>query len=181
MLNGAESPLRFSIYGPMARPDLGSFSLASSVSAGKGNGKDEIRRERIKTLQSVWPHSLIRPTPVQRAHAKLKTDAIDLSEELFGIAWGHCGESITFASMHRKLQSGTSMGTLALGVKAMTSRIPGTDLIPTQVIPKLQNVGDVVQILRISGALRPMCLNCQYLNATALGRTVDFARKFSNL
>lgn len=77
----------------------GFFSFASSVAAGKGNGREEIREERVRYLESIWPFPLLRPTPVQREHANSDVlKALDPSAELFGTPWGHCGESITFAS-----------------------------------------------------------------------------------
>lgn len=72
------------------------------------------------------------------------------------------------------------MGTLALGVKAMTSPIPGTSIVPVEVISNLHHLSDIIEILRISGALRPMCLNCQYLNHVALGHIEDYAHRFSD-
>lgn len=78
------------------------------------------------------------------------------------------------------IHAGVSMGTLALGVKAMTSAIPGTNTIPVQVIPNLHHMSDIIEVLQISGALRPMCLNCRYLSNVASGRVVDFAHRFSD-
>lgn len=78
----------------------GSFSLASSVAAGKGDGREVIREERIKILEDVWSHPLVYPTPVQQEHAN--SDAlkvVDPSAELFGTPWGHCGESVSFVSL----------------------------------------------------------------------------------
>jgi hypothetical protein len=78
----------------------GRFSLASSVAAGKGDGREDVREERIRTLESVWGHPLPYPTPVQTEHANSDSIlAVTPSAELFGTPWGHCGESITFASL----------------------------------------------------------------------------------
>ncbi len=81
---------------------LGRFSLASSVSAGKGEGREAVRETRIQTLEAVWPHPLLYPTPVQRVHASagvgFQRDGLEPTAELFGTPWGHCGEGITFPS-----------------------------------------------------------------------------------
>ncbi len=57
----------------------------------------------------------------------------------------------------------------------MTSMIPGTNIVPVQVIPHLNHMSDIVEVLRVSGSLRPMCLNCQHL---AKGRVDDYAHHF---
>ena len=72
------------------------YSFAASVSAGKGEGSAAVRHERVKALREVWPHSLPVPTPVQRMHAY--SAGVEPSAELFGTPWGHCGETVTFAS-----------------------------------------------------------------------------------
>lgn len=78
------------------------FSLASSISAGKGEGREDVRAKRITALQSVWTHPLLYPSPVQRAHASAGIgygrSPIEPSAELFGTPWGHCGESVSFPS-----------------------------------------------------------------------------------
>lgn len=77
------------------------FSFASSVSAGKGAGREDIRKARTKTVQSVWQQPLPYPTPVQQAHAAVGirySSKIEPSAELFGTPWGHCGESVSFPS-----------------------------------------------------------------------------------
>ena len=76
----------------------GQYSLAASVSAGKGGGREDVREERIKTLEAVWSHPLIYPTPVQQAHADAGIGYGEPSAELFGTPWGHCGETMSFAS-----------------------------------------------------------------------------------
>lgn len=87
-------------YGPgKHQSSAGRFSLSSSVAAGKGDGREDIREERIKNLEAVWSHKLLYPTPVQREHANSDSiKVVDPSAELFGTPWGHCGESISFAS-----------------------------------------------------------------------------------
>lgn len=78
------------------------------------------------------------------------------------------------------IHDGVPLGTLALSVKAMTSAIPGTNLVPVEVIPRLHHINDIIEILRISGAMRSMCLNCQYLRNVASGRVEDYAHRFSS-
>ncbi|KAJ4481129.1 hypothetical protein J3R30DRAFT_3464529 [Lentinula aciculospora] len=159
------------------------FSFASSVSAGKGECREDVRQSRVSALQSVWRHPLLYPTPVQRAHAATgigyEDSSIESSAELFGTPWGHCGESVSFPSMHHSITSGRPLSTLALSVKAMTCVIPGTDTIPVYTIPLLTNLTDVVEVLKVAGALRPMCLNCIYLRNTARGCIQDLAITFS--
>ncbi|KAJ3727287.1 hypothetical protein DFJ43DRAFT_1086004 [Lentinula guzmanii] len=159
------------------------FSLASSISAGKGEGREDVRSSRISALQSVWPHHLIHPTPVQRAHASAGIgygrSSIETSAELFGTPWGHCGESVSFPSMHQSITSGHPLGTLALSVKAMNCVIPGTNTIPVQTIPFLTSITDIIELLKVAGALRPMCLNCLYLRNNARGCIQDYATKYS--
>ncbi|KAL0065475.1 hypothetical protein AAF712_007539 [Marasmius tenuissimus] len=154
------------------------FSLAASVSAGKGRGRDEVREERIKVLGRVWSEPLIHPTPVQRAHAANGVPGLS-STELFGTPWGHCGETVTFPSLYKTIHMGQSIKTLALSVKPMTSSIPGTATIPVYAIEDLANLNDMVEVLRVSGAMRPMCLNCSYLMSIAGGRIEDYAVTFS--
>lgn len=152
------------------------FSLASSVAAGKGEGREEVREERVKSLEAVWPDQLTNPTPVQQQHALAGTHkVVDSSTELFGTPWGHCGESISFASLFETIHNASPLATLALSVKSMTSTIPGTNVVPVQVIPYLNRLSDIVEVLQVSGSLRPMCLNCQYL---AKGRVNDYAHHF---
>ncbi|KAJ3879271.1 hypothetical protein F5051DRAFT_403317 [Lentinula edodes] len=159
------------------------FSLASSISAGKGEGREDVRAKRITALQSVWSHPLLYPSPVQRAHASAGIgygrSPVESSAELFGTPWGHCGESVSFPSMHKSITLGRPLGTLALNVKAMTCVIPGTNIVPVYAMPLLTSLADMVEILKISGALRPMCLNCLYLRNTAGGCIQDHAVKFS--
>ncbi|KAE9387036.1 hypothetical protein BT96DRAFT_968273 [Gymnopus androsaceus JB14] len=161
------------------------FSLASSVSAGKGGGREDVRENRIRTLESVWSHPLVYPTPVQQAHASAgigferNGSRVEPSAELFGTPWGHCGEGVSFPSMHQSISLGRPLGTLALSVKAMTCVIPGTDTIPVCAIPALTSLTDIVEILKVAGAMRPMCLNCLYLRNTAGGSIQDHAVKFS--
>ncbi|KIY47491.1 hypothetical protein FISHEDRAFT_59610 [Fistulina hepatica ATCC 64428] len=158
----------------------GLFCLSSSVSPGKGDGLKEVRNVRVRELLAVWPDfSLLSPTPVQQAHAESGLiKSVDSSAELFGTPWGHCGESVSFAasSMHRTMKAGVPMGTLALSVKAMTSKIAGTNIVPAQAIQQLTRLSDIVEVFRTSGALRPMCLNCQYLSS---GRIEDYAYKLA--
>ncbi|KAK0463098.1 uncharacterized protein EV420DRAFT_1265093, partial [Desarmillaria tabescens] len=152
------------------------FSFASSVSAGKGDGRDEIREERVKSLEAVWPEPLMTPTPVQQQHALAGTyKVVDSSTEIFGTPWGHCGESLSFASLFEAIHNASPLATLALSVKSMNSMIPGTNIVPVQVIPHLNRMCDIVEVLRVSGSLRPMCLNCQHL---AKGRVDDYAHHF---
>ncbi|KAJ3715729.1 hypothetical protein C8R42DRAFT_212935 [Lentinula raphanica] len=159
------------------------FSLASSVSAGKGEGREDVRESRVSSLQSVWPHSLVYPTPVQRAHASAGIgygrSSIEPSAELFGTPWGHCGESVSFPSMHQSITSGRPLGTLALSVKAMNCVIPGTDITPVYAMPFLISITDVIDMLKVAGALRPMCLNCLYLRNNAGGCINDHAIKYA--
>ncbi|KIK64927.1 hypothetical protein GYMLUDRAFT_39332 [Collybiopsis luxurians FD-317 M1] len=116
-----------SLYGH--GPNRLKFSLASSISAGKGGGREDVRKSRINALQSVCSHPLPYPTPVQQAHASAGIgygqgdSRIELSAELFGTPWGHCGESVTFPSMYRSISLGRPLGTLALSVKGMTCAI----------------------------------------------------------
>ncbi|KAK0236796.1 hypothetical protein EDD85DRAFT_587691 [Armillaria nabsnona] len=152
------------------------FSLASSVAAGKGDGRDEVREERVKSLEAVWPDPLTKPTPMQQQHALAGTyKVVDSSTEIFGTPWGHCGESISFASLFETIHKASPLATLALSVKSMTSMIPGTNIVPVQVIPHLNRMSDIIEVLRVSGSLRPMCLNCQHL---AKGRVDDYAHHF---
>lgn len=81
--------------------------------------------------------------------------------------------------MHKSITLGRPLGTLALNVKAMTCVIPGTNIVPVYAMPLLTSLADMVEILKISGALRPMCLNCLYLRNTAGGCIQDHAVKFS--
>ncbi|KAL0577612.1 hypothetical protein V5O48_004373 [Marasmius crinis-equi] len=154
------------------------FSLGASVSAGKGDGKDEVREERIKVLGNVWSGSLIYPTPVQRAHAENGIPGLS-STELFGTPWGHCGETVTFSSLYKTIRTGHAIGTLALAVKPMTSIITGTDTIPVYAVENLVKLNDIVEVLRVAGAMRPMCLNCLYLINSAGGKLEDYAVTFA--
>ncbi|KAG7087630.1 hypothetical protein E1B28_013578 [Marasmius oreades] len=154
------------------------FSLAASVSPGKGEGQEDVREERIKVLENVWSPPLIYPTPVQRAHAESGISPTESSAELFGTPWGHCGETIAFASLYKTIHMGHSIGTLALAVKPMTSFIPGTATVPVQTIETLWHLNDVVEVLRVAGAMRPMCLNCLYLMNSAGGNAEDYAVTF---
>lgn len=156
----------------------GRYSLAASVSAGKGGGREDVREERIKTLEAVWPRPLIYPTPVQQAHANAGIGYGEPSAEMFGTPWGHCGETLSFASMFKTMHRGQPLGTLALGVKPMNSIVPGTNMIPVYAIQELTNLKDIVQVLRVSGAMRSMCLNCVYLTkgATIEDYAVTFAK-----
>ncbi|KAK7443575.1 hypothetical protein VKT23_015747 [Stygiomarasmius scandens] len=153
------------------------FSLASSVSAGKGEGREDVRKERTKTLSAFWGHPLVRPSPVQRAHAMagIGFKGIEASAELFGTPWGHCGESVTFPSLYKSMHTARPLGTLALSVKAMTTAIPGTSTVPVYAIQSLTQLGDIVELLRVSGSMRPMCLNCLYLRDGAGAKVEDFA------
>lgn len=152
------------------------FSLASSVAAGRGDGREDVREERVKSLEAVWHDPLTNPTPVQQKHALEGTcKIVDPSAELFGTPWGHCGESVSFASLFETIHSASPLATLALSVKSMTCMIPGTNIVPVQVIPHLNRFSDIVEVLRVSGSLRPMCLNCQHL---ARGRIKDYAYSF---
>ncbi|KAJ7581337.1 hypothetical protein C8J56DRAFT_262664 [Mycena floridula] len=174
--------------------DKSKFSLAASVSAGKELGSERVRMERIKTLQDVWnPHQLVNPTPVQLKHAEAAKTIVEPSAELFGTPWGHCGEAVSFASMHRHIKARVPMGTLALGVKAMTSIVPGTDVVPVEAVEALANRNhtssstqalfnsDIIEILRVSGALRPMCLNCRWLMQVAKGNIVDYGAELASV
>ena len=84
--------------------------------------------------------------------------------------------------MHRSLHSRIPLGTLALGVKAMTSPIAGTvsSLSPVDAILNLDRMEDIIEVLRVSGSLRPMCLNCQYLTKSADAKIEDYAAIFTN-
>jgi hypothetical protein len=77
--------------------------------------------------------------------------------------------------MFKRIHQGQPLGTLALGVKPMNSVIPGTTTIPVYAVQGLTNLKDIVQVLRISGAMRPMCLNCVYLANGAGGAIEDYA------
>ncbi|KAF5392196.1 hypothetical protein D9757_001522 [Collybiopsis confluens] len=173
-----------SLYG--FRSDGLKFSLSSSVSAGKGSGREDVRLTRIPALQSLCPRQLPTPTPVQRAHASAGIgygrgeSRVEPSAELFGTPWGHCGESITFPSMHKSLILGNPLGTLALSVKAMTSVIPGTNTIPVQAIPLLTNLESVLELLNVAGAMRSMCLNCLYVRNMVGNSVCDHAVAFSS-
>lgn len=81
--------------------------------------------------------------------------------------------------MYKMILSGVPLGTLALSVKAMTSPIPGTSTIPVEVIPNLHHLNDIIEVLRTSGAMRPMCLNCQYLSSIVSARIDDYAHRLS--
>ncbi|KAL1708236.1 hypothetical protein EV121DRAFT_197536, partial [Schizophyllum commune] len=159
---------------------LGRFSLASSVAPGKGDGREEVRAERVRILGRVWPPVFDSPTPVQKAHAEAGVCYAFPSEELFGTPWGHCGESVTFASMYKSMQSRVPLGTLALSVKTMTSSMPGVGVTPAETIMKLHRLQDIVEVLRVSGALRPMCLNCQHLSDSVGARLEDYACLFAS-
>ncbi|KAF9264532.1 hypothetical protein L218DRAFT_900332 [Marasmius fiardii PR-910] len=154
------------------------FSLAASVSAGKGEGQEDVREERIKVLESVWSNGLIYPTPVQRAHAESGICPIEPTAELFGTPWGHCGETVTFASLYKSIHMGDRIGTLALAVKPMTCIIPGSRTVPVYSMETLEHLNDMVELLRVAGAMRPMCLNCVYLMDDAGGKAEDYAVTF---
>lgn len=172
---------------------LGRFALTSSVAAGKGDGREDVRAHRVNILETLLSRRLPSPTPVQRQHAN--SDLIKVvhpSAELFGTPWGHCGESISFAacasfslssssvlisshSMHKSLHTGIPLGTLALSVKAMNTVVPGTSVIPVDAIPNLHHIEDIVEVLRISGAMRPMCLNCLHMRDMTGASIDDYA------
>ncbi|KAL1738327.1 hypothetical protein HDZ31DRAFT_78452 [Schizophyllum fasciatum] len=156
------------------------FSLASSVIPGKGGGREDVREQRVQALQQVWSPVLRNPTPVQKAHAEAGISYAYPTEELFGTPWGHCSESVTFASMHKTMQSRVPLGTLALSVKSMTSPMPGVSTTPVEAIFQLQRLQDMVEVLLASGALRPMCLNCQHLSDSVSARIEDFACLFAS-
>ncbi|THV02661.1 hypothetical protein K435DRAFT_749058 [Dendrothele bispora CBS 962.96] len=160
------------------------FSLASSVSAGKGDGREDIRDQRTKAVQAFWSHPLIQPTPVQRAHVMagigFSNRALEPSAELFGTPWGHCGESVSFPSLYKSMHTGRPLGTLALSVKAMTTAIPGTSTIPVYAMQSLTHFSDIIELLRVSGSMRTMCLNCLYLRDGAGAKVEDYAARFSS-
>ncbi|TRM64669.1 hypothetical protein BD626DRAFT_428986 [Schizophyllum amplum] len=158
----------------------GRFSLSSSVVPGKGDGREAIRRMRVHVLSKIWPSIFDNPTPVQKAHAEAGVSYAYPTEELFGTPWGHCGESITFASMYTTMQAHVPLGTLALSVKTMTSTIPGVGVSPAEAIMHLHRLQDVVEVLRAAGAMRPMCLNCQHLADSVSARVEDYASVFTS-
>ncbi|KZV92782.1 hypothetical protein EXIGLDRAFT_836212 [Exidia glandulosa HHB12029] len=160
---------------------VGPVSLASSVSAGLGDGRDEVRGERVRVLQDVWPHEFPVPTPVQTAHLKagIRQMATEIPE-LFGTPWGHCGESVSFASMYKTMQGGASMGALALSVKSMTTPMHEAGHQPVDVIETLHRLVDIVEVLRVGGAMRPMCLNCQHLAHCVSAHVDDYASLFAS-
>jgi hypothetical protein len=84
-----------------------------------------------------------------------------------------------FDSLHKSVHFGVPMGALALSVKSLTSTIPGTSLIPAETILGLDRISDILEVLKIAGAMRPMCLNCQHLRSLSGGFIDDYAIRLS--